>query len=323
MIVDKDYYFANLYKMDVIPFLQSEEWVNSLMFGEFNFTDVYIVNSLEEILIMCFGRVTQNWLYGKKLMIDGISVKREVDVNQMRDFFKSLLLEDFDIVEISDISQYNPNFEIAIRQAGYKRPLGLNLCPMSLIVDLQNDFSFHRNWRRAVKKSKDFENVFSVEETPNNSDILDFIDLFGELKKRKGLGFDLTIEQLNLLLKGNYKLFYIKNKDGRKIASRISYVNDNLVYDVYAANSDEAIKTGAVYHIQEEILNYYKNLGLRYFDYGRISPSNDDMNNIYVSKSFSGGYPIAYNGQWNFYKSQIIEYFYSFLLFVKRKIHRY
>ena len=305
MIVDKEVYLDNLKKIDLIPFLQTKEWLLGLIKDDVNF--VFLMDSIDAPQIMSFGRITNKRLLGRKLMIDGICLKKGAKISQIRDFFRSFMLENFDIIEISDISQYNSDFEIAIRQAGYKRPLGLSLCPMSLIVDLQDDFSFHRNWRRAVKKSKDFENVFCIEDNPKNSDILDFIDLFGKLKRRKGLGFDLTIEQLSLLLKGNYKLFFIKNKEGKKIAGRISYENDNLVYDVYAANSDEAIKTGAVYHIQEEILNYYKNLGLRYFDYGRISPSADEMNNIYMSKSFSGGYPIAYNGQWCFYKHSIIE----------------
>lgn len=92
---------------------------------------------------------------------------------------------------------------------------------------------------------------------------------------------------------------------------------------MYAANSDEAISVGAAYMIQEEIFQYFKEQGFDRFDYGRISPSNGKMDNIYIAKSYSGGRPIGYNGEWEFCNKQWRAYFYSLMAFAVQHLSRY
>lgn len=226
------------------------------------------------------------------------------------------------MINISDIEKYSTIFEIGIRQAGFIRPIGLHLCPMTLIVDLKQPFSFHRNWRRCVKKSMDCGHVFEYVEKPTIHDAKEFVNLFDQLKVRKNLGFSLKEKQILKLLQGSFHLFFIRKGD-KRIAGRIAYTHGEQVYDVYAANSNEAIHSGAAYRIQEGILQYFVRQGYSYFDYGRISPSADGMNDIYLSKSYSGGYPIAYNGEWFFCRSIFLTYMYSFFLHVIHKQRLY
>lgn len=323
MIISEEEYRNILLKIEDIPFTQTVVWCENEM-QSFGFDIVYYADSIENPCVACSGRVTNKPVLGKKLMIDGICKKKDVTFSQLESFFSSLLAKEFSIVEISDISPYCPEFEVAIRKAGFIRPLALSLCPMSLIVDLQQDsWSFHRNWRRNVKKSINEGNEFVVVDSPHMEDAVTFVTLFNELKSRKNLHFSLSANQVYALISNGYRLFFIKNKDGHYIAGRIEYECGDLVYDVYAANSDEAIKTGAAYQIQESIFRYYHKKGFAKFDYGRISPSANRMNDIYLSKSYSGGNPIGYNGQWCWYKSQLIEYLYSFLIFYLHKHSRY
>ena len=99
------------------------------------------------------------------------------------------------------------------------------------------------------------------------------------------------------------------------ICERISYINNNQVYDVYAANSDTAMSVGAAYLIQEGIFQYFKEQGYEKFDYGRIPPSDGKMDNIYIAKSYSGGRPIGYNGAWEYCNKLWRAYFYSLMSF--------
>jgi hypothetical protein len=54
-----------------------------------------------------------------------------------------------------------------------------------------------------------------------------------------------------------------------------------------------------------------------------ISPSNNEMDDIYRAKSYSGGVPTLYNGQWVYYKSKIIEYLVAGLMYLIKHSSRY
>ena len=111
----------------------------------------------------------------------------------------------------------------------------------------------------------------------------------------------------------------MKNKEGVNIAGRLEYQCEKNVYDIYAANTNVGLSNGAVYHLQEEILKYLSEHGYSEFDYGMIPPSDNHMDDIYIAKSYSGGAPIGYNGQWQYCKTLIKKYISSVYTFC---IHR-
>ena len=43
--------------------------------------------------------------------------------------------------------------EIALRSAGFLRPFGNRVCPLTQIVAIQNNRDFDRNWKRNLKKA--------------------------------------------------------------------------------------------------------------------------------------------------------------------------
>lgn len=319
MTIGKNLFFEiQLKYFKDIPFNQTKEWLESSCF---NNCVHYFVSNTEKPEIACWGRVFKRRFIGNHLMIDGIATQTN-NIKIIRDFFQDLVRQGYSIIEISDIGIYSANFEIGIRQAGFVRPI-LSLSPLSLIVKTQEPFNFHRNWKRNVKKALQEGCEFEVVDVPSELHLNEFVRLFNQLKLRKGLGFSISDKSLNILLKNrSYKMFFVKDKDGKYISGRILYVNNNS-YDVYAANSDEGISNGAAYFIQENILNYLKEMGVSQFDYGRIPPSNDEMNNIYVAKNYSGGEPVIYNGQWLYSKNKQTGLFYEFYKFIIRKQRRY
>lgn len=320
MRVEKEQYFKLQERIKDIPFVLSREWHDMTAKG----TEMaYYVSQIDDPRICCFGYITHSRFLGKRLRIEGLSAEPDANITELRTFYQSIVGDEYDYIILSDIGKYSPIFEVGVRRAGFIRPLGLSLCPMSLEIDFTKDFQFHRKWRSHVKKSIAAGNAFYVVEDPASKDAEDFRRMFLEQKERKNLGYCFSVDELMTLLHGHYKLFFVKNKEGKNVSGRIVYIYNKKSYDITTANSYEGISTGAVYHLQQEMLEYLKRERIQTFDYGRIPPSADYMDDIYIAKSYSGGTPIGYNGQWIYTKSMWKEYVQCLYLFIYRKIHIY
>lgn len=312
MLVEKKEFFKLQNKLDQVAFTQTKAWLESSDF-ENMYKVVYYVDKVDKPSIASWGIITSKKILGNKLILNGTSTKKDITSNEYKEFFTSLITDGYNRIDISDIQEYSTDFEIGIRRAGFTRPITLDLCPMSLVVELDKEPKYSRMWKRNVKKSIEVGNQFVVVDNPSLEDAKTFVLLFNQLKERKGLGFSLSPEEiLTLLSSSKYKLFFMEDKDHKKICSRIEYMDNQLAYDTYAANSSDGLKWGGIYHIQQSVFEYFKECGFLKFDYGRISPSADHMDNIYISKSMSGGKPISYNGQWHYSKSRYVD----ILLFV-------
>lgn len=323
MKVDREKFFEIQAKFDNIPFTQTEEWLLSEYSDRLD--DVlYFVNSLDDPQICCWGIYSKIRFLGYQLNLSGETLKKDISIRTITSFYQEIANEDYTVVNVSSINTYNVDFEIGIRRAGFIRPLGMSLCPLSILVNLQEPFNFHRNWRRNVRKSIKESVRFQYIENPTNDDICTFIGLFNQLKERKSLRFKLSEKGISKLLeKQRYKLFFVYDKEDNPIAARIVYLMNNRSYDVYAANSRQALQCGAVYFIQQKIFEFLHDLKIEFFDYGRIPPGTDNMDSIYVSKSYSGGEPISYNGQWVYSNNQLIDFMYAFAKYFIRGDKRY
>lgn len=323
MKIDRTEFFMIQARFEYIPFTQTEEWLLSEYSDKLN-DIVYFVDSLDYTQICCWGIIMEKPIIGKYLLLNGETIQEDIAINRVTSFYREIIDENFSTVEVSSINYYSAKFEVGIRRAGFIRPLGLSLCPLTLLVNLQEPFNFHRNWRRNVRKSIKESVRFQYIENPTNNDISSFIELFNQLKERKSLRYKLSKKGLSkLLCKNRYKLFFVYDKEGYPIAARIIYVMNKRAYDVYAANSEEALQCGATYFIQQEILDFLRVLKIEHFDYGRIPPGTDNMDSIYVSKSYSGGEPICYNGQWHYSKKKLNDFLYSFAKYLIRGDKRY
>lgn len=320
MKVDKNTFFRCINKFDTIPFLQSKGWLESASIDNIE----YFVDSDVDPNVACWAIKTEHKIIGKKLIIESLCKKKNVAEKIIVKFLRSIIAEGYDSVYLSDISEASPQMEIALRRSGLKRPLALGLCPMSIVVDCTQPFKFHRNWNRQVKKSRDNHNKFTVIQNPSDKEIEDFVRLFNMLKDRKKLGFSISAQQIKCLTDaGDFFLSFVYDPTGIPLCGRMTYVHNKHAYDVFAANSDRGLKEGAIYHNQEDLLVYLKDKGILDFDYGRIPPGTNEMDNIYVSKSYSGGRPIIYNGEWEFAKSNLKNWMYNFYRYAVRKSRRY
>lgn len=323
MKVDKDTFLRVQNKIEGIPFVQSPEWLET-NYRNPNGEIVYFVNDPVDARICCFGFQSTRRFIGNKLNISGICRKNDVNGTEWKKFFSSIVEEGYDMITLDDVCPYNAEFEVAIRRSGFIRPLGLGLSPLTMYVDLQKPFAFHRNWKRNVKRSIENGNTFHKIDNPSEIDAKEFVRMFQEQKARKSLKYDFSYDDILTLVRNpKYILFVVLNQKGTSVSGRIVYISGNMAYDVYAANSSEGMSSGAIYQVQEGMLKYLSEQGIEYFDYGRIPPRSDEMDDIYLAKSYSGGHPVGYNGQWYFGKSLLLQYIMSFKSFYINKAKLY
>ena len=148
--------------------------------------------------------------------------------------------------------------------------------------------------------------------------------MFREMADLKGLAYTLEAASLlTLLSSSDIRTFMVYNNSNIPIAARIIHFDKIYATDIFAANSNEARNCGATYFIMQSIFEKLKKEGFKYFDFGRIPPSNHATDSIYTFKNASRGKKVQYNGEWALYKSKNMELLMLFYKMFKLKKQRY
>jgi hypothetical protein len=322
MIVSRQDFFKAQQRLKNIPFNQTEEWFEKCGFIEE--TCRFFIDDVSNPHIGCWGSVYKRKFIGEHLKIYGESYNDIITSHHLRDFYIKIISFNFDVIEIASFNFYNSKFEIGIRRAGFLRPMIADLSPLTLIINPLETRKTHKTWNKNLRLASDASLTFKVIERITINDTIIFCNLFEELKASKKLNYVLEPNSLlKLFDKNNFKLFFVYDKEEIPVAGRIVYFNDKVCYDVHAANSFESRNSGAAYFIIDRIINYMKAKDYTVFDYGMISPSNNEMDDIYRSKSYSGGMPTLYNGQWVYYKSKVLEYIMNGYYYFVSKVPRF
>lgn len=236
---------------------------------------------------------------GRVIDIVGEIQKSTVSKQMITQFFQGIIENSqAEMITYNSIREYKVEQEIGIRCAGFVRPFGNRVCPLTQIINLQSDRNCNRNWKRNLKKAVDNGLIYEVIDRPTEQDADTVCRLFDELKQRKSLAFSLNKEKVtNLLKQPEYSLHYVV-RENSVLCARIIYSHEGQAADVFAANSFEAMKYSATHFIMEQVFAWLKENGMETFDFSRISPSAYETNTIYQFKEAAGGYPVQYLGEW-------------------------
>lgn len=304
-----------------IPFEQTKAW------NEFKTTDgvefIYFVDNIEFPLQACFGRVYHKRIIGRIIDIAGEVRKEEVSRRMVTKFFKSIIEEaQAEMITYNGIATYRAEDEIGIRCAGFVRPLGNRVCPLTQFIPVQGERNGDRNWKRNLRKAKEAGLSFEIVNSPTQQDAAVFVRLFDELIQRKHLGFSIAEDKiLPLLQQPGYKLCYARLGD-KVLCARIIYLHRGQSADVFAANSFDSMKYSATHFIMESIFEWLKAQGVQTFDFSRIPPSANETNSIYQFKDAAGGYPVQYLGEWIWTKKDSTRLLFALYNYFTRK-HSY
>lgn len=324
MLVNESVFDQCIAKLDHVPFEQSQGWRRYQ--ESKGFEHLFFVDNEEQPNMACCGRIFKKPLIGKILDITGEVKKDAVSEKTMRGFYKGLIeASGCDMITYNSNAVYAIDMEVALRRAGFNRPLGSRTCPLTIFVDLANDNERKRdrNWKRNAKKAVEGNLVFKGVEKPTKEDVSVFCKMFEEMSATKHLGYQLEPESLyHLTTSPDYRLYFVYRED-RPICARIVYLNNGMAADVFAANSNESREHSATHFMMDSLFKELGAMGAVHFDFSRIPPSNNETDSVYEFKKASGGDEIQYLGEWIWSKKRLTPLFFSIYNFYLRKAHHY
>lgn len=319
--IDKQLFFELTRNFSYIPFTQSEGFWNLHSLNNLN-RFVFFVDNPASPQIACMGNV-KKFLNKKLIQIEGeCLLSGLIEEKQILNFYAEITKEDYDFIEINSALPYDARYEIAIRRAGFLRPAGMFSTQLSIILDLNKPINYDKNWRKNLRRANSHNLSFNVIANPTEVDFQHYLLMNDELAHRKKLHNELSrIEQLEgLFSKGEFLLFFVEDEKNIPVAGMIVYAHQTDFTTVFSATSDDGRKTSASYFLHQEMFSFMcKEKGMKQCDMGRISPSINEKNNIFLFKNGVNGSYVTYNGEWSWYKKPIYR---PVMYFVKKYLFK-
>jgi len=322
-LTDRESYFQLIKSFDITPFTQSEGWYQMHSYYHPD-RIIFLINNVKNPTIACFAHV-KKWLGIKMLLIEGECYKNEESENviQIRNFYNDIIQSGFQIVEVSSNTPYHFDYETAMRQAGFMRPVGLFCLPSTKIIRLDKQIEYNKDWRRNIKKANEYNLWFEKIDKVANDESNNFIRIFREMIERKSLSQPFNKDQIiKLCSTGEFQLYFVV-KSEQRVASVIIYKFKNFAIPIYSASNSTARQTSASYFMYDELFKHLKSENIDIFDMDKLLPSTEGVNNVFYFKNGINGTHIQLNGEWSWYKKPIYRpmmYFVKKYLMKKREI---
>ena len=223
----------------------------------------------------------------------------QTDRKKYSAFYKAIQETGFDICELNISTPYTANAEIAMRTAGWLRPVGLFSTTLSKIIPTASAATYDRSWKHNLKKAHQAPVSLHITENFDRETIQAYMTCHQEHTMRKGYRDPLSESGLAELGKdSHFKMAYVTNSGGKMIAGHIFYMHPLASSSMYAFTTMEGRETGAAYLLYEGITAYLAENKVDTFDAGRLSPAAHSKNNIFLFKDGIGGDYVQYLGEW-------------------------
>ncbi len=303
---DKDIYFQHLEKFEIVPYTQTRGWceMHSLLNPE---RIIFLVNDFQYPTIACFAHI-KSFLGLKMLSIEGEAYRNPEACNlkNIKFFYKQIKELGYDVLEVNSIAFYNSEYEIALRQNGFLKPVGLFSMPLTKIIDLQKSIQYNQNWKRNLKKSEKHSLSFEVVVDASLMDCDDFLSIYAEMSNRKDMKFGLSKKQLFQLLldKKSFQLFFVKTENHCRIATILIHRFKGKCGLLYAATGEKALETAASFFMYDELFKFLRDDGVSFFDMEKLVASTDDVNHVFNFKNGIKGEHKKLNGEWSWFRNK-------------------
>jgi len=318
VIKNADQFFELQKQFQKIPYTQSLGWYNYTLSK--NKDVIFFVDSDKECKIACWG-IEYHVPFTKKKMlrIEGECYDQHIDEQRIADFYTKISSLHHEAVEIDSNTSYDIRLEIGLRLAGFKRPLGLFSCPLTIEIDLTKDFQYNRNWKENIRKAIKNELYFQEVSEVNQKTTVLISEMYLEMADLKGMHSSLDSQSIEALLNSDdIRTFIVYDRENNPLAVNIVHVNYPFSSLIYAINSLKAREFGGSQFLISSVFSLLNSENFKLLDFCRIPPSNHGTNGIYRFKSGCAGAKIQYNGEWASYKNPYMEG----LIYLYKKIIR-
>ena len=294
--VSKDIFYQLIADFEWIPFTQTLAYNLSVVDES---TLHFYIDSIENPHIGCVG-YERHKIGLTMLCISGECLRTiQIDRKKYTAFYKALQETGFDIYEVNISTPYSENAEIALRSAGWLRPVGFFSTTLSKIIDTSSVPKYDRSWKHNLKKAHQAGLTMHFFEAFDASLVHDYITCHRENLQRKGFIDDLDEKGLKILSQDSrFKMGLVHNAQGELVAGHILYVHPYAASSMYAFTTLSGRDLGAAYLLYEGIIQHLAQQGIRTFDVGRISPATHKKNNVFLFKDGIRGQYVQYLGEW-------------------------
>lgn len=320
VISDSEYYFKLQNRFEKIPYTQSRGWYSYV--SQLGKKIVFFVDSEQNTNIACWGVENKIPMTKKKILkIFSECYQPNISEQEIKNFYNKLIHLGYQGIEIESNSYYDIKFEIGLKLAGYKRPLGIFSSNLSIEVDLERKFNFDNNWKGNIRKG--FKNQLYATEIKKFDEAIftQIFQIFDEMANFLGLNYHNKNALKAFILSNDMRTFVVYDSENIPLAVNIIHVNKPYANFVYAANALEIRKRYGSHFLVNYVMKKLKDEKFNFFDLCRIPVSKGPKNGIYLFKKGTRGNKIQYIGEWCYYKSPFIEglSFVHKILFQKKK----
>lgn len=313
--VSKDIFYKAIENFDWVPYTQTLAYNLSIVPEN---TLHWYLDDEKKPQIGCVG-FERHKLGLSMLCIKGECLQKEgsIDRKKYAEFYRALHETGFDIYEINLDTHYSEEAEIALRTAGWLRPIGMFSTTLSKIISTTTPLVYDKSWKRNLKKANEASLKFEIKEHIIPRDIQEYVKHHKDLLRRKGFNEGLTENGLSALsYDPHFKMCFITNPNG-VVGGGIFYEQKNASITLYSFSTSEGREFGAAYLFYDGIIAHLNARGITTLDVGRISPATHKKNNIFLFKDGIGGKYVNYLGEWEYCKK---EWMSIVLYFMKRFI---
>ena len=188
-VLGEDLFVKLQEKMDFIPHTQSYGWLKYTI-AKRNKSVIFFSNSIENTLICCWGEIYKIPFIGKILRIDGESISYQIQEGDYKIFYEQISeyvkKEHFAFVKVSNNNFYEFSYEIALRQAGFIRPMALSVCPLTIILDPDRERRPKKSWHYQYAQAKKQNYKFEVGKG-TDEELAVFVRMYAEMARIKNL----------------------------------------------------------------------------------------------------------------------------------------
>lgn len=312
--VSKDIFYQAIACFEWIPFTQTLAYNLSVVQEE---SLHFFIDDMNHPLIGCVGYERRK-LGLKMLCVCGECLNEISSLSYKRysTFYQDLRKTAFDIYELNLNTVFSNKAEIALRTAGYLRPVGLFSTELSKIVATTAALKYDKSWKHNLKKAHDANLHFEVKTSMERKDIQTFVSCHHDLQRHKGFLEELSIDGLLELSKDeHFKMGIVTDTKGDVLAGCIFYARKAASTTIYSFSTSAGRESGAAYRLREGIILYLAYQGLDSLDMGRISPGTNEKNNIFLFKDGISGEYVQYLGEWEYCQHEWL----SVLLYFAKK----
>lgn len=294
--VSRDIFYDTMRHWEFVPFCQQEGLIR-LQSGDKDGRVRYFLDDN----IGCAAHVKQ-FLGLTLLMIPAECLKHKQTKHSTFTAFYEALKKQAEMIEINNPMPYNAEYEVGLRQAGYLRPVGSFSFALTNMVDLKEPLRYNENWRRNLKQSEAFPLSLERIETPTDKDISDWMVLYQEMSKQKGLSMPFTPDGVRILLTDSHFRLVFLNHNEQRVAGIIYHHCHEHAGLLYAATSEEGNHVHAGFALYQQLLTALQEEGVLSFDMEKMAASTHSTNAVFHFKQGIRGELTPLCGEWAWYK---------------------